>query len=218
MSITASGEDDTSAFRRSRRRSLKTPAISPSAAVGKDLNASWMQNRVEFSLAMSKAASRAWRESNPWARGFRVKSDVRNRQAIVQPRLYDCLMVTQMTLKMEGPHGFDSRQGHSYRKVSRNLCLPSSNGSQDADGLMRSPYSTKNWGDLLRQELPELTDEDIEWLCGPTEAMESHEPAALDPSLPIRRSPRLSSEQSTPGSGKGAQLELDIQSDQVTGP
>ena len=47
--------------------------------------------------------------------------------------------------------------------------------------------------------------------------MESHEPAALDPSLPIRRSPRLSSEQSTPGRGKGAQLELDVQSDQVTG-
>ena len=42
---------------------------------------------------------------------------------------------------------------------------------------------------------------------------------ALDPSLPIRRSPRLSSEQSAPrdsGSGKGAQPELDGQSDQVT--
>jgi hypothetical protein len=50
-----------------------------------------------------------------------------------------------------------------------------------------SQYSTKNWGDLLRQELPELTDEDIEWLCGLTEEMESHEPAALDPSLPITR-------------------------------
>jgi hypothetical protein len=32
--------------------------------------------------------------------GFRVKSDLRNHQAIVQPRLYDCLimMVTQITL------------------------------------------------------------------------------------------------------------------------
>ena len=29
---------------------------------------------------------------------FRVKSDLRNHQAIVQPRLYDCLMVTQITL------------------------------------------------------------------------------------------------------------------------
>ena len=31
------------------------------------------------------------------------KSDLRNHQAIVQPRLYDCLMVTQITLKTEGP-------------------------------------------------------------------------------------------------------------------
>ncbi len=33
-----------------------------------------------------------------------------------------------------------------------------------------SQYSTRRWGDfkLLRQELPELTDEDIEWLCGLT--------------------------------------------------
>jgi hypothetical protein len=30
--------------------------------------------------------------------GFRVKSDLRNHQAIVQPRLYACLMVTQITL------------------------------------------------------------------------------------------------------------------------
>ena len=29
---------------------------------------------------------------------FRVESDLRNHQAIVQPRLYDCLMVTQITL------------------------------------------------------------------------------------------------------------------------
>ena len=35
--------------------------------------------------------------------GFRVKNDLRNHQAIVQPRLYDCftdcLMVTQITLQ-----------------------------------------------------------------------------------------------------------------------
>jgi hypothetical protein len=43
------------------------------------------------------------------------KSDLRNHQAIVQPRLYDCLMVTQITLNTE-PHGFDSCQGHSLRK------------------------------------------------------------------------------------------------------
>jgi hypothetical protein len=30
--------------------------------------------------------------------GFRTKSDLRNHQAIIQPRLYDCLMVTQITL------------------------------------------------------------------------------------------------------------------------
>ena len=42
--------------------------------------------------------------------GFRVKSDLRNHQAIVQPRLYDSLMVTQITLNTE-PHGFDSSQG-----------------------------------------------------------------------------------------------------------
>ncbi len=29
-------------------------------------------------------------------------------EAIVQPRLYDCLMVTQITLKTEGPHGLPS--------------------------------------------------------------------------------------------------------------
>jgi hypothetical protein len=29
---------------------------------------------------------------------FRFKSDLRNHQAIVQPRLCDCLMVTQITL------------------------------------------------------------------------------------------------------------------------
>ena len=40
--------------------------------------------------------------------GFRVKSDLRNHQAIVQSRLYDCLMVTQITLKTEGPHGLPS--------------------------------------------------------------------------------------------------------------
>ena len=40
--------------------------------------------------------------------GMQDKSDLRNHQAIVQPRLYDCLMVTQITLKTEGPHGLSS--------------------------------------------------------------------------------------------------------------
>jgi hypothetical protein len=42
-----------------------------------------------------------------------------------------------------------------------------------------SQYSTEQWGDLLRMELPALTDEDIEWLCGLTETMESHELAIV---------------------------------------
>ena len=37
--------------------------------------------------------------------GFRVKSDLRNHQAIAQPRLYDCLMVTQITLRVPDCHG-----------------------------------------------------------------------------------------------------------------
>ena len=43
------------------------------------------------------------------------KSDLRNHQAIVQPRLYDCLMVTQIILNTE-PHGFDSCRGRSTAK------------------------------------------------------------------------------------------------------
>ena len=49
--------------------------------------------------------------------GFRVKSDLRNHQAIVQPRLYDSAMVTQIILNTE-PHGFDSCQGRSTEKVA----------------------------------------------------------------------------------------------------
>ena len=40
--------------------------------------------------------------------GFRVKNDLRNHCAIVQPRLYDSAMVTQIILKTEGPHGLPS--------------------------------------------------------------------------------------------------------------
>ena len=36
--------------------------------------------------------------------GTPQKSDLRNHQAIVHPRLCDCVMVTQITLKTEGPH------------------------------------------------------------------------------------------------------------------
>jgi hypothetical protein len=36
------------------------------------------------------------------------KSDLRNHRTIVRPRSYDGAMVTQITLKTEGPHGFPS--------------------------------------------------------------------------------------------------------------
>jgi hypothetical protein len=39
-----------------------------------------------------------------------------------------------------------------------------------------SEYSMSHWQDLLRKELPELTAEDIEWLCGLSEAAEALEP------------------------------------------
>jgi hypothetical protein len=42
---------------------------------------------------------------------FRFKSDLRNHQAIIQPRLYDCLMVTQITLIRHGVTVTDSRWG-----------------------------------------------------------------------------------------------------------
>ena len=48
--------------------------------------------------------------------GFGVKSDLRKHCAIVQPRWYDCLMVTPITLNTE-PHGLDSCQGHSTEKL-----------------------------------------------------------------------------------------------------
>jgi hypothetical protein len=59
------------------------------------------------------------------------------------------------------------------------LSRSSINDIATALSIFCSQYSTKRWGDLLRQELPELTDEDIEWLCGFTETMESHEPAIV---------------------------------------
>ena len=55
-------------------------------------------------VCFSVRVSLAWIEPV----GFRVESDLRNHQAIVQPRLYDCLMVTQITLKTERFHGFPS--------------------------------------------------------------------------------------------------------------
>jgi len=139
--------------------------------------------------------------------------------------------------------------------------------------MFRSRYDAAHWGDLLRQELPELTDEDIAWLCGFTEAMESQELASstvelargiqpstrastskrrrrgkaegsantssdshalpmnapanasptdrkrksVEPSAPIRRSPRLCNEEPAPGKGRGALPEFVTQSDQDAG-
>ncbi len=50
--------------------------------------------------------------------------------------------------------------------------------------LFCSHYSTTHRGELLRQKLPEQTDEDIEWLlvcqCGLTEATEAWEPVSAN--------------------------------------
>jgi hypothetical protein len=45
--------------------------------------------------------------------------------------------------------------------------------------LFCSEYSTSHWTDLLRKELPDLTDDDTDWLCGLTEAAEALEPASI---------------------------------------
>ena len=45
--------------------------------------------------------------------------------------------------------------------------------------LFCSHYSAANWGELLRRELPGLTDEDIEWLCSLSAMREAWEPASL---------------------------------------
>jgi hypothetical protein len=42
--------------------------------------------------------------------------------------------------------------------------------------LFCSEYGSARWNELLRKELPDLTDEDIDWLCGLTEAAEVLEP------------------------------------------
>ncbi len=42
--------------------------------------------------------------------------------------------------------------------------------------LFCSEYGSSHWNELLRKELPDLTDEDIDWLCGLTEAAEALEP------------------------------------------
>ena len=87
---------------------------------------------------------------------FRFKSDLRNHQAIVQPRLYDSLMVTQITLKTEGPHGLPSgRQtevdplyrgliiltvydcGHAFQSHLREVSLCANASTQEEGGWQR---------------------------------------------------------------------------------
>ena len=46
-----------------------------------------------------------------------AKSDLRNHRAIVQPRLHDCSMVTQITLKTRSPHG--CFQAGGWRRLIR---------------------------------------------------------------------------------------------------
>jgi hypothetical protein len=62
--------------------------------------------------------------------GFRVKSDLRNHQAIVQPRLYDSLMVTQITLKgyslpASDQYGLGENQSASLSRVGTDFTGPS---------------------------------------------------------------------------------------------
>ena len=55
--------------------------------------------------------------------GGTAKSDLRNHQAIIQPRLYDCLMVTQITLKTESPHGLLSGRQTEADPLYRGLII-----------------------------------------------------------------------------------------------
>jgi hypothetical protein len=73
----------------------------------------------------------------------------------------------------------EATKGAAEWERLRLLSGSSINDIATALSIFCSQYSTKHWGDLLRQELPELADEDIEWLCGLTETMESHEPATV---------------------------------------
>ena len=63
------------------------PVLSEEASCARDYVSSAFQN---FSVGVSLAGIEPV--------GFRVKSDLRNHCAIVHPRLYDCAMVTQITL------------------------------------------------------------------------------------------------------------------------
>ena len=87
---------------------------------------------------------------------FRFKSDLRNHQAIVQPRLYDSLMVRQITLKTEGPHGLPSGRraeadplypgliiltdydcGHAFQSHLREVSLCANASTREGGGWQR---------------------------------------------------------------------------------
>ena len=70
---------------------------------------SWLPQRAGSESAQGSESLRSCvPDHDRRGRGPATKSDLRNHQAIVQPRLYDSLMVTQITLKTEGPHGLPS--------------------------------------------------------------------------------------------------------------
>ncbi len=56
---------------------------------------------------------------------------------------------------------------------------PSIKDIATALSLFCSEYGSSHWNELLRKELPDLTDEDIDWLCGLTQAAEAFEPLSM---------------------------------------
>ncbi len=70
-------------------------------------------------LGIAMLASRGPSSESPADQSGRAICVTITGRQIVQPRLYDCLVVTQITLNTE-PRGFkfDSCQGHSYGKAT----------------------------------------------------------------------------------------------------
>jgi hypothetical protein len=80
--------------------------------------------------------------------GFRVKSDLRNHQAIVQPRLYDSLMVTQITLG--GPLRLQKLR-HIPGPAIRFVCKVTSSWAR---GLGGYPQSRSSYSPTRKDEGP----------------------------------------------------------------
>ena len=66
---------------------------------------------------------------------FRFKSDLRNHQAIVQPRLYDSLMVTQITLGRKGASHWGGRESGADGSLGRMAGEPGADGSLGRIGV-----------------------------------------------------------------------------------